>query len=58
MIVGAFEAGLKVATLIDLAHRPAAAVRGSKRAWAAALVLMNSAGIVPIVYLMRGRRLA
>jgi Family of unknown function (DUF5652) len=56
VIVGAFEAGLKIATLVDLAHRPPAAVRGSKRAWAAALVLVNSAGIVPIVYLLCGRR--
>jgi hypothetical protein len=56
VIGGAFEAGLKIATLIDLAQRPPAAVRGSKRAWAAALVLVNSAGIVPIVYLLRGRR--
>ena len=56
LIGGAFEAGLKIATLIDLAQRPPAAVRGSKRAWAAALILVNSAGVVPIVYLLRGRR--
>jgi hypothetical protein len=54
---GAFEAGLKVAALIDLAQRPRSNVRGSKAAWAAALVLVNSAGIVPIVYLVRGRRI-
>ena len=58
VIGGAFEAGLKIATLIDLAQRPAATVRGSKRAWAAALILVNSAGVVPIVYLLRGRRMS
>lgn len=52
----AFEAGLKVASLIDLAQRPADAVRGPKAVWAAALLLANSGGIVPIVYLVRGRR--
>lgn len=56
VVGGAFEAGLKIATLIDLAQRPPATVRGSKRVWAAALVLVNSAGVVPIVYLLRGRR--
>lgn len=56
LLGSAFEAGLKVAALIDLAPRPASEVRGSKRAWAAALVLVNSAGVVPIAYLLRGRR--
>ena len=56
LVGGAFEAGLKVAALIDLAQRPRSNVRGSKAAWAAALVLVNSAGVVPIVYLLRGRR--
>ncbi len=56
MLAGAVEAGLKIATLIDLAQRPGSAVRGSKAGWAAALALVNSGGIVPIVYLLRGRR--
>jgi hypothetical protein len=56
MVGGAFEAGLKVAALIDLAQRPRREIRGPKAAWAAALVLLNSGGIVPIVYLFRRRR--
>ncbi len=51
------EAGLKIATLIDLAQRPRSMIRGSKAGWAAALVLVNSGGVVPIVYLVRGRRI-
>jgi hypothetical protein len=56
LLAGAFEAGLKIAALIDLAQRPRADVRGSKAAWATALVLTNSAGVVPIGYFLRGRR--
>ncbi len=56
MLGGAFEAGLKVAALIDLAQRPHADIRGSKAAWACALTIVNSGGVVPIIYLLRGRR--
>lgn len=56
MLGGAFEAGLKVAVLIDLAQRPSQGIRGSKVRWAAAVTLVNSAGLVPILYLLRGRR--
>ncbi len=56
MLGGAFEAGLKVAALIDLAQRPRGDIRGSKAAWAWALAIVNSGGVVPIVYLLRGRR--
>jgi hypothetical protein len=56
VVAAAVEAGLKIATLIDLASRPGSTVRGSKVGWAAALTLVSSAGILPIVYLLRGRR--
>jgi len=56
MIGGAFEAGLKVAALIDLAQRPRGDIRGSKGWWAVGLALVNSGGVVPIVYMLRGRR--
>lgn len=56
VLVGAVEAALKIAALIDLARRPARQVRGSKRAWAAAIALVNAAGAVPVVYFLRGRR--
>jgi hypothetical protein len=52
----AFEGTLKIAALVDLARRPTDQIRGSKLGWAAAIVLINSAGAVPIVYFLRGRR--
>lgn len=57
LLGAAFEAGLKVAALIDLGQRPRREIRGPKAAWAAALVLVNSGGAVPIAYLLRGRRI-
>lgn len=52
----AFEAGLKIAALIDLAPRPSADIRGNKTTWTLAPTLVNSGGALPIVYLLRGRR--
>lgn len=56
VIAGGLEAALKAAALVDLARRPPEQVRGSKRRWATAIVLINSAGAVPIAYFVRGRR--
>ena len=56
IIGGSFEGLLKIAALRDLRKRPADQVRGSKRRWAAAIVLINSVGAVPIAYLIRGRK--
>jgi hypothetical protein len=56
LVAASVEAGLKIAALIDLAQHPAPDIRGSKRLWAAGLTFVNSAGILPIVYLLRGRR--
>ena len=53
---GAFEAALKLVALADLARRPAAEVRGSKRLWGLAITFINAFGAVPIVYFVRGRR--
>lgn len=53
--VGAVEAALKVAMLVDLRRRPADQVRGSKRWWALG-ALVNSAGAVPLAYFLVGRR--
>lgn len=55
-IGGAVEAVLKVAALIDLVRRPGDQVQGSKARWATAIVLINSVGLVPIVYFTHGRR--
>jgi hypothetical protein len=57
IIVGAMsECFFKIAALLDLVKRPAAQIRGSKAKWAAAIVLTNSVGAVPIAYLVKGRR--
>lgn len=50
------EAVLKTAVLIDIRHRPASQIRGSKRMWIAVAVLVNSAGVGPISYFAFGRR--
>jgi hypothetical protein len=41
--------------LVDLKRRPASQVRGSRRMWAAAM-LVNSAGLIPLSYFVFGRR--
>lgn len=49
------EAGLKVAALLDMRRRPASQIRGSKKAWAWAMIV-NSAGLIPISYFVFGVR--
>jgi hypothetical protein len=56
MTAGTVEGLLKIAALTDLVRRPASEVRGSKPRWAVAIVLVNSLGVVPIAYFVRGRR--
>ncbi|HSP38012.1 MAG TPA: hypothetical protein VLR26_09680 [Frankiaceae bacterium] len=56
VVGGTFETALKVAALTDLVRRSPAEVRGSKPWWAAAIVLVNSVGAVPIAYFIWGRR--
>lgn len=59
IVVGASVEGvLKLAALADLVRRPRDQVRGSKPLWAAAIVLVNSFGAVPVAYFVRGRRRA
>jgi Phospholipase_D-nuclease N-terminal len=50
------EAVLKAAVLVDIRRRPASQIRGSKRMWIMAAVLVNSAGIGPLSYFAFGRR--
>ena len=50
------EAILKTAVLIDIRRRPASQIRGSKRMWIIAAVLVNSAGVGPLSYFAFGRR--
>jgi hypothetical protein len=56
IITGVGEAALKVAALLDLRRRRADEVRGSKKVWAAAILLTNTVGAVPIAYFAFGRR--
>lgn len=55
LIGGAFEGVLKTAALVDLARRRADEVHGSRPLWAAAIVVVNSVGAVPIAYFAYGR---
>jgi len=50
------EAALKTAVLIDIRRRPASQIRGSKRMWIIAAVLVNSAGVGSLSYFAFGRR--
>ena len=54
--VAVAEAILKTAVLIDIRRRPASQIRGSKRMWIVAAVLVNSAGIGSLSYFAFGRR--
>jgi hypothetical protein len=56
VLTGAIDGSLKITALFDLARRPAEEIRGPKLAWAAAITTLNSFGVVPILYLTRGRR--
>jgi hypothetical protein len=56
IVGGTIEGILKIAALVDLARRPPSEVRGPRGRWAAAIVLVNSVGLLPIVYFVSGRQ--
>jgi hypothetical protein len=56
LLGAAVEGVLKIAALVDLTRRPAVEVRGRKWIWATVITLANSAGAVPVGYLLFGRR--
>ena len=56
LVGSAVDGALKAAALADLRGREAAEVNGSKRRWTLALTFVNSAGVLPVVYFLRGRR--
>jgi len=57
IVAGAIgEAILKTAVLIDIRRRPASQIRGSKRMWVIAAVVLNSAGLGSLSYFAFGRR--
>jgi hypothetical protein len=49
------DVGLKAVALVDLKRRPPTQVRGSKWLWAG-IILINSAGLTSLSYLLFGRR--
>ena len=56
LVTGAVDGALKAIALADLKRRDDAEINGSKRTWAAALTFVNSAGVLPVIYFVRGRR--
>jgi hypothetical protein len=58
LIVGAgiVEAALKTVVFFDIRRRPADQIRGPKRLWIVAALVVNSAGLGSLSYLVFGRR--
>jgi hypothetical protein len=56
LMAAGVEAGLKIAALIDLAQRSPEEVVGTRRRWAVGIVVLNTLGLLPIAYFLRGRR--
>ena len=56
LVGSAVDGALKAAALADLRGREDGEVNGSRRRWALALTFVNSAGVLPVVYFLRGRR--
>lgn len=54
--VTVFDVALRVSALADLNRRSSAQIRGPKLLWGAGLALVNSLGILPIVYFLRGHK--
>ena len=54
--VAAIDAGLRAWALRDLAGRDASRINGPKWLWGSALGVLSSSGVVPVVYLVAGRK--
>jgi hypothetical protein len=52
-VVGAIEAALTLASLVDLARRPAGEIRGPKALWVPGVFVQP---VGPLLYLLWGRR--
>ena len=50
------DIGLRGWALADLLNRPQDQVKGSKTAWAIALTIVSSAGVLPATYLAWARK--
>lgn len=54
--VAAVDAGLRAWALRDLAGRDASRINGPKWLWGSALGVLSTSGVVPVVYLVAGRK--
>ncbi len=54
--ITALDAGMRAWALRDIAGRDAAEVNGPRWLWRGALGLVTSAGVLPAVYLLCGRK--
>jgi hypothetical protein len=54
--MAAVDAGLRAWALRDLAGRDSGQVNGPKWMWGSALGLLGTSGVVPVVYLLAGRK--
>ena len=56
IVVATLDVAARAIALNDLRKRSAHEIRGKKAAWGWALALVDSAGVLPLVYFARGRR--
>ena len=54
--VAAIDAGLRAWALRDLAGRDASRINGPKWLWGSALGVLSISGVVPVAYLVAGRK--
>lgn len=56
VILGGLDAALRFVALRDLNSRAPEEVAGSRKAWKIGLTVINSMGILPAAYYLRGRK--
>lgn len=56
LISAVVDLALRITAIVDLRRRPAEQVNGPKWLWCGLLAVVNSVGLVPVVYFLRGRK--
>lgn len=56
IVAAAADAGLRAWALRDLAGRDAGRINGPKWLWGSALGVLSTSGVLPVVYLVAGRK--
>lgn len=56
VVVTAVDAGLRAWALRDLSSRDAGQINGPKWLWGSALSVLGTSGVVPVAYLIAGRK--